>query len=154
MPEEVRHAQEARDNHFQNSKSKKFGKDQHEAEVRNPRTDSAADFEHIKKTFQKMCGHKKISKTGTNQFVKRETCMECGKVLLEEPTQAARDFEKQNHKSGKATSSAANCTTFRDFEKQNHKSESEIRRRYEAMRKMMEASSEEEEASTRGGNRK
>jgi hypothetical protein len=144
LPEEAHHAQEARDNHFRKGK-KEFGKNQ-EAEVKSPQEE---DFEKIKKTFQKMCPHKNLTKTGSNFFLKMESCKDCGKVLSREMTTDAKEVEKkkeaQDTKAEKATSS----------KNYSSKSEAEIRKRYAAMRKKMEESSSEEEVvSRRGGSRR
>jgi hypothetical protein len=142
MPNEASHAQEARDNHFKNKK--KYGQKQsNEAEEREE------EFEKIKKTMQKLCPRKKRNKTGSNHFMKMESCTDCGKVLLREKTQEAHDLDQKKNEA-----SSTNGKSEKAASSKMDKSESEIRRRYEAMRKMMEGSSEEEEVSTRGGNRR
>jgi hypothetical protein len=134
LPEEVRHAQEARENHFKAKKT--YGRTgAAEATVRPPRVDEEKDLEEIQRTFQKMCKHPKTSKAGSNFFLKIVKCTECGLILQREKTEDTKNIETKQDQN------------YQDKKKKENKDE--VRKRFAAIRKLVEGSSEEEEPPAR-----
>ena len=60
--------------------------------LKNPPVDFRDDptLEELRLLFQSQCPHKKTTKQGSNGFRAKETCKECGKVLIDEITDAGK----------------------------------------------------------------
>ena len=75
--------------------------------LKNPPVDFRDDptLEELRLLFQSQCPHKKTTKQGSNGFRVRETCKECGKVLIDEITETGKMHNQSKDQKAASTSS-------------------------------------------------
>ena len=75
--------------------------------LKNPPVDFRDDptLEELRLLFQSQCPHKKTTKQGSNGFRVKETCKECGKVLIDEITEAGKVHYQSKDQKAASTSS-------------------------------------------------
>ena len=62
------------------------------------------NLEYYIKRKQELCSHSRTTRAGTNAFTKKERCVDCGKLLVNEKTKLAAQTKKEDSSSSAAPS--------------------------------------------------